>query len=138
MGPFAVSDNPSSSAACTSTSNPTRTPASRPETRAREPVVRRPSARSSTSKGTGAQRVAAPASVSTASTSSGGALTMWDVVQVLMVGRLPPDAPPVIGPQADPALLAGGFPGHPQGGPPIVGGEDVDAEDRRYGANVNR
>ena len=94
---LALSAMPDSSAAWTSTSKPTRRPASLPETRARLPVSSRSPSRSSTSKGTGAQRDAASGSVSTSSTAAGWADAVVVAVHVLMTATVPSAASRVVG-----------------------------------------
>ena len=102
---------PVSSASWTSTSKPTRRPASLPETRARLPASRRSPSRSSTSNGTGAQRAAASGSVSTSSTASGWAAAVVVAVHVLMTATVPAAASRVVGLPDDLARGAADDPG---------------------------
>ena len=74
IGPAAVSSSPSASAAWTSTSKPTRLPASEPLTRVTPPALRRRPSNCSTSNGIGDQLRISSGSVSTPSTCSRGAL----------------------------------------------------------------
>jgi hypothetical protein len=106
---LAASDSPRSDASWTSTSNPTRLPASDPLTRARLPVASRRPSSSSTSKGSGAQRAQASGSVSTSSTSLGRAAVVVVAVHVLMAGTLPATASRVVGRRDDLRRPAGGL-----------------------------
>ena len=86
-----------SSAAWTSTSKPTRTPASLPVTRARVPGASRELSRSSRSKSTGDQRRISSGCVSTSRSCSGVALVVVVAVQSAMATRLPPARFRVVG-----------------------------------------